>query len=82
MNYASKAKENAKLKKLAEESRGWSGGSYYDADKKRYVRIWKSGGRNSIWATFKRVARKKARLYMKKNGFYNKNADDLWWNVW
>lgn len=82
MNYASKAKENAKLKKLAEESYGYTGGSYYNVDKKRYIRVWKSAGRKSLWAVCKRVARKKARLFLKKNGFYSKNADDLWWNVW
>ena len=82
MNYKSKQFEKRKLKKLAEESPWWSGGSYYNERKGRYIRYWKSTGKNSLWATCKKYARKKARLYLKKYGVYTKKADDLWWNVW
>ena len=82
MSYSRKQFEKRKLKKLSQECAGWCGGSYYNKDKKRYIRFWKSQGKNSIYAILKRAARKKSRLYAKKNDFYTKNADDLKWNVW
>jgi hypothetical protein len=74
--------ERKKLKKLAEKGANWCGGSYYDEDKKRYIRFWKSSGKKSLWATAKRTARKRIRLYLKRHNIYTKKADDLWWNVW
>jgi len=83
MSYSRKQFDKKKLKKLAEENSAWSGGgSYYSERKGRYIRFWKSHGKNSIYAIYKKRARKKARKYLAKNGFWTKKADDLWWNVW
>jgi len=82
MSYSRKQFDNHKLKKLAKESTWWSGGSYYNERKGRYIRYWKSTGKNSYWAVCKRIARRKARLFLKRHDYYIKQADDLWWNVW
>lgn len=82
MSYNRKQFDKKKLKKLADEHANWFGGSYYNEDKKRYVHIWKSGGKKSFWAVCKRIARRKARLFLKRHDYYSKQADDLWWNVW
>ena len=82
MSYNRKQFDKQKLKKLAEKCSDWAGGSYYDKRKGRYIRYYKSTGRNSIYATYKRIARKKSRLYLKKHDTYTKKAEDLWWKVW
>jgi hypothetical protein len=78
MSYSRKQFDKQKLEKLSTKCSGWCGGSYYSERKGRYIRFWKSQGKNSIYATFKRIARKKQRLYAKKYGYYTKKADDLW----
>ena len=82
MSYNRKQFDKRKLKKLASKCSGWCGGSYYNERKGCYIRFWKSQGKNSIYAFFKRESRRKARRYFKKYGFWSKKSDDLWWNVW
>ena len=83
MSYNRKQFDKQKLKKLASKCSSWiGGGSYYDERKGRYIRYYKSRGRRSLYATYKRIARKKSRLRLKKHDVYTKKAEDLWWKVW
>ena len=83
MSYNRKQFDKQKLRKLAEiTSHHYGRGAYYDRRKGRFIRIYKSNGRNSRYAKYKRLARKKSRSYDKKYGFYSKNAEDLIWDMW
>jgi len=79
MSYTRKQYDKKKLKKISEETlHCYPAGSYYDEDKCRYVRLYKSRRRTSYWATCKKEARQKARLYAKRNNVYTKKVYDLW----
>ena len=83
MSYFRKQYDNKKLKKISEETLNcWPAGSYYDEDKGCYVRLYKSKRKTSIYATCKKMARQKSRLYAKQNDVYTKKAYDLWWNAY
>jgi len=79
MSHNRKQFDKKKLKKLAEEC-SWSGGSYYNERKGRYVRIWKSDLR--LYRDEKKYSRRVLRRFLKKNGYTTKKVYDLFWNVW
>ena len=82
MSYSRKQFDKKKLKKLAEECCGWIAGSYYNKRKGCYIRFWKSRGKRSMYAIYKRAARRKCRRYAKKVNFYSKKFDDPRWYAW
>lgn len=60
MSYNRKQFDKQKLKKLAKKTASWyGGGAYYDKRKCRYIRTYKSNGKHSMYAYYKRYARKK-----------------------
>ena len=83
MSYSRKQYDNKKLQRISMENLNcYPGGSYYDESKGRYIRTYKSKRKTSCWAAFKKLARKKSRLYAKQNDVYTKKAFDLWWSVY
>ena len=81
MSYNRKQFDKQKLKKLADECSGWCGGCYYSTYRNRYIRFWKSRGRTSNYALYKKFARRKCRRYAKKFDFYSKKFDDPRWHA-
>ena len=78
-----KLEDKERLKKLSENSGGgYPMPVYYDKDKGRYVRLWKSEGKRSVYAFFKRRCRKDVRRKSKNLGYYDKKLSELWWKVY
>ena len=83
MSYSRKQFDKQKLKKLAKDScNGWKGGAWYSEYRGHYVRWWKSRGRNSNYAQYKRYYHKRMRHFANKNGWYSKKEFDLIWTCW
>ena len=78
-----KIEDKERLKKLSENiGDGYPQPVYYDKDKGRYVRLWKSEGKRSNYAYFKRRCRKDIRRRAKSLGYYHKKLSELWWKVY
>ncbi len=83
MSWGRKQFDKQKLKRLAHESRnGIFGGCWYDESKHYYSRIYKSKGRNSNYAFYKRYYHKRMRRFVNKHGWYSKKEYDLMWRCW
>lgn len=78
-----KLEDKERLKKLSENSSdGYPKPVYYDTRKGRYIRLWKSEGKRSVYAYFKKRSRKDIRRRSKEFNFYDKRLSELWWKVW
>lgn len=87
MSYQRKQEDKRRNEKLFKDSRdaGYPCPIWPSRDDTHYKRYWKSDGKSSVWAVFKKQSHKAARRKYKKNlddkTSYNKMFD-LWWNVY
>lgn len=80
MSYKRKKEDKRRLRKLdANCGDGYPRPVWYDKEKRRLIRYWKSKGKHSHYKWCKRLSSKEIRRYMKANGVYTKKAGELWW---
>lgn len=85
MSYKRKSEDKKRYKKLYyKTNNGYPPAVYfkYWVKKPHLVRFWKSQGKNSCYAFCKKYARKKARNYANRNGFYEKKIVDPMYMAW
>lgn len=77
--YYRNRENQRRWKKISERTvRLCPAGSYYDEEKKCYVRYYKG----KYYTYCKRVSNRKIRHMIKRGKHYSKKLYDLWWNVY